>query len=43
LFILEAVKLYMDPEPKRAWSLFKYSIYFLTLLFASMAVDQLVA
>ena len=43
LFILEAVKLYMEPEPKRAWSLFKYSIYFLTLLFASMAVDQLVA
>ena len=40
-FIWMAVGLYRDPTPKRAWGLFRYSIYFLTLLFASMALDTL--
>ena len=40
-FIAAAVKLYRDPTPKRAWGLFRFSIYFLTLLFAAMALDVL--
>ena len=40
-FIFEAVRLYRDPTPKRAWGLFRFSIYFLTLLFAAMALDVL--
>ena len=43
IFIAAAVKLYRDPTPKRAWGLFRFSIYFLALLFAAMAVDILVA
>jgi len=41
-FIYAAFKLYRDPTPKRAWGLFRFSIYFLTVLFAAMAVDVLV-
>jgi protoheme IX farnesyltransferase len=40
-FIYAAFKLYRDPTPKRAWGLFRFSISFLTLLFAAMAVDVL--
>ncbi|MEA2516643.1 MAG: heme o synthase [Actinomycetota bacterium] len=40
-FIYAAVRLYRDPTPKRAWGLFRFSIYFLTLLFAAMAMDVL--
>ena len=40
-FIYSAIKLYRDPTPKRAWGLFKFSITFLTLLFAAMAFDVL--
>ena len=40
-FIWMAIGLYRDPTPKRAWSLFRFSIYFLALLFASMALDTL--
>jgi protoheme IX farnesyltransferase len=40
-FIWMAVQLYRDPTPTRAWGLFRFSIYFLTLLFAAMALDTL--
>lgn len=42
MFIYGSFKLYRDPTPKRAWGLFRFSIYFLTVLFAAMAVDVLV-
>jgi protoheme IX farnesyltransferase len=42
IFIVAAVKLYRDPTPRRAWGLFRFSIYFLALLFGAMAVDTLV-
>jgi heme o synthase len=38
-----SVRLYRAPTSKRAWRLFRYSIYYLGLLFAAMAIDQLVA
>ena len=41
IFIVGAVRLFRDPTPKRAWGLFRFSIYFLGLLFAAMAVDTL--
>jgi heme o synthase len=37
-----SIRLYRAPTPKGAWSLFRYSIYYLGLLFAAMAIDQLV-
>jgi protoheme IX farnesyltransferase len=40
-FIYSAICLYRDPTPTRAWGLFRFSIYFLTLLFAAMALDVL--
>ena len=40
-FIWMAVQLYRDPTPKKAWGLFRFSIYFLALLFAAMALDTL--
>jgi len=43
IFIWYAVRLWRKPQPRIAWSLFKYSIYYLALLFVAMAVDQLVA
>jgi heme o synthase len=39
MFIWWAFRLYRDPTPKRAWGLFRFSIYFLGLLFVSMALD----
>ncbi len=41
IFIWMAVGLFRDPTPKKAWGLFRFSIYFLALLFASMALDTL--
>jgi protoheme IX farnesyltransferase len=41
-FIALAWKLYRRPEIRIAWGLFKYSIYYLALLFASAAIDQLI-
>ena len=40
-FVWWAVKLWRDPTTRRAWGLFKYSIYYLAVLFVAMAVDQL--
>jgi heme o synthase len=42
-FIALAVNLYRDPDTKRAWRLFRFSILYLALLFAAIAVDVLVA
>jgi heme o synthase len=42
VFIALAWKLYLRPETRIAWGLFKYSIYYLALLFASAAIDQLI-
>ena len=40
-FIYWAIRVRRDPSPRTAWSLFRYSIYYLALLFAAMAVDEL--
>ena len=40
-FLYLAAKLYRNQSPRLAWALFKYSIYYLGLLFAAAAVDQL--
>lgn len=39
VFIWYAVALYRKPQPRIAWGLFKYSIYYLAALFAAMALD----
>jgi protoheme IX farnesyltransferase len=41
IFLWQAVQLLRDSTPERAMRLFGYSISYLTLLFAAMAVDQL--
>jgi protoheme IX farnesyltransferase len=41
IFIYWAIRVRRDPSPRTAWSLFRYSIYYLALLFAAMAVDEL--
>ncbi|MGI8774927.1 MAG: heme o synthase [Actinomycetota bacterium] len=40
LFIWHAVRLYKKPQPRIAWGLFRFSIYYLAVLFIAMAVDQ---
>jgi protoheme IX farnesyltransferase len=42
LFIAGALRLRRDPTTTRAWSLFRYSISYLALLFGAMAADQLI-
>jgi protoheme IX farnesyltransferase len=42
-FIAWAVKLWRQPTSRRAWGLFRFSIYYLALLFGAMALDQLVS
>ncbi|MDQ3878762.1 MAG: heme o synthase [Actinomycetota bacterium] len=39
VFIGWAVKLWRHPTPRRAWGLFRYSIYYLAILFAAIAAD----
>ena len=41
-FIALAIRVYRNPTPRTAWDLFKFSIYFLALLFAAIALDVLV-
>jgi protoheme IX farnesyltransferase len=41
-FIAWAVRLWRKPTPTIAWGLFRFSIYYLALLFAAMAIDALV-
>ena len=43
IFVWYAVKLYRKPQPRIAWSLFKYSIYYLALLFIAAAADVLIS
>jgi heme o synthase len=42
LFIVMAFNLFRDPDTTRAWNLFRFSILYLALLFAAIAVDVLV-
>jgi protoheme IX farnesyltransferase len=42
VFLADAVRLYREPTEARAMRLFGWSITYLTLLFAAIAVDQLV-
>ena len=37
-----AIRLHRDPTTRRAWGMFRFSIYYLALLFLAMAVDQLI-
>ena len=41
MFVAKAVALQRRPTVAGAWSLFRFSIHYLALLFAAMAVDQL--
>jgi protoheme IX farnesyltransferase len=41
-FVAGAVRLWRKPAPATAWGLFRFSIYYLALLFAAMATDALV-
>jgi len=42
VFTAMAFILYREPDTKRAWSLFRFSILYLALLFAAIAIDVLV-
>ncbi len=42
LFTGWAIALHRNPSTRRAWGMFRFSIYYLALLFLAMAVDQLV-
>ena len=42
VFTFQAARLFADPSPARAMRVFGWSITYVTLLFGSMAVDQLV-
>lgn len=42
VFMAMAVKVYRNPQPKVAMALFGWSITYVTLLFAAMAVDVVV-
>jgi len=43
IFIALAFNLYRSPDTNKAWGLFRYSILYLALLFAAIALDVLVA
>ena len=43
VFIGMAIRLWKEPKVRIAWDLFRFSIYYLGLLFTAMAVDSLVA
>ena len=42
ILIVQALRLRRKPATRAAWGLFRFSIYYLALLFAAMALDQLV-
>jgi protoheme IX farnesyltransferase len=42
VLIMRALRLRSSPSVESAWALFRFSILYLALLFASMALDQLV-
>ena len=41
LFVLLAVRLYRSADDRQAWSLFKFSLIYLTVLFAGLILDKL--
>lgn len=41
LFVFKSVRLWRNPTAKAAWGLFRFSIYYLALLFAAMGADLL--
>ena len=41
-FVFYAVRLYQAPEDSRAWALFKFSLLYLTVLFAALILDKMV-
>ncbi len=40
-FVYRALRLWRDPDPARAWGLFKFSIWYLAALFGAVAIDAL--
>ncbi|MDQ3955853.1 MAG: heme o synthase [Actinomycetota bacterium] len=42
LFVFKSVRLWRNPTAPAAWGLFRFSIYYLALLFAAMAADVLI-
>ena len=42
IFIVQSLRLRRRPATRAAWGLFRFSIYYLALLFGSMALDQLI-
>ena len=42
IFIVQSLRLRRNPATRAAWGLFRFSIYYLALLFGAMAVDSLV-
>ena len=42
ILLVQALRLRRKPATRAAWGLFRFSIYYLALLFAAMALDQLV-
>jgi protoheme IX farnesyltransferase len=42
LFIVGAARLYQHPTPRAAWGLFRFSLYYLAILFVAMAADSLI-
>ena len=42
IFIAWSIRLYQEPTTRRAWGMFRFSIYYLALLFLAMALDQLI-
>lgn len=41
LFVYRALQLWREPDPDRAWGVFKYSIVYLASLFGAVALDAL--
>jgi protoheme IX farnesyltransferase len=41
-FVAGAVRLWRKPSPAIAWSLFRFSIYYLALLFGAIAADTFI-
>jgi protoheme IX farnesyltransferase len=42
ILLVQSIRLWRKPATRAAWGLFRFSIYYLALLFAAMALDQLV-
>ncbi|HYO61509.1 MAG TPA: protoheme IX farnesyltransferase, partial [Actinomycetota bacterium] len=42
VFVYGAIRLYRNTVPTVAWWLFRFSIYYLALLFGAMAADRLI-